>query len=366
MAYNKEIPYNDLPPLPPKEEIENIDILRKAADARAALGELKGRCVVIPNPLILFNTLVLQEAQASSAIENIITTTDKLYQAFAVSNKSLVDPQTKEVLRYREATNEGFNRIQDGEKLTTLLFINIVQKIKDIPEGIRNYDKSTRRTVIQNTRTAETIYTPPEGLKIIQSKLDNLSSFLNNKSDGTDPLIKMAVSHYQFEAIHPFSDGNGRTGRIMNGLFLVDRKLLDLPVLYLSKYIIDNKNEYYRLLRNVTENKDWRPWILFNLEAVLITSGLTLKKIMEIEQLLSKTIQTVRTKFPKIYTKELVEQLFFHPYCKNSFLIENKIAARNAAGRYLNQLADEGILEKRVVGNENLYLNKELFQILSN
>lgn len=365
MNYNKDLPFNDLSLLPPQTEVESIEVLRKVAEARAALAELKGRCTIIPNPLMLINTIVLQEAKASSEIENIVTTSDSLYRAFSSNNLRSVDAATKEVLRYREALYEGYKELKNGHKLDKGLFVRIVSTIVGNQEGIRDFEKDTERIIIENRKTGETIYTPPEGFELIKMKLDNLSFFLEDASDKLDPLIKLAISHYQFEAIHPFKDGNGRTGRIINSLFLVKQNLLDLPILYLSKYIIENKSEYYKLLRGVTENQYWISWVSYILDAVKSTSHFTLDKINAIKDLLDETIEKVRNQLPNMYSKELVEQLFFQPYCRISFLVDKKIGSRNTASRYLNALTNIGILVKRSLGKERLYLNKQLFDILS-
>jgi Fic family protein len=364
MAYNNKEPYNDLPLLPPAHEIENVEILRKIIDARSSIAELKASCKIIPNPAMLINTIVLQEAKASSEIENIVTTSDSLYKAFSSGKTTGVDSATKEVLRYREAIFEGFNTLKD-RKIDKELFIEVVKKIQQNDEGIRDHIKDGTRTLIGNRATGTVVYTPPEGKEVIEKLLVNLTEFLNDDVSVLDPLIKMAIAHYQFEAIHPFSDGNGRTGRIINILFLVQRKLLDLPVLYLSKYINDNKPEYYKRLKLVTENNEWLPWIFYMIEAVKTTSDFTINKINNINELLEDALIEVKTKLPKIYSKELVELLFTQPYSKIDFLVEVGIASRNAAGRYLNSLESIGLLEKHRLGKENLFLNKKLFTLLS-
>lgn len=245
--FKKEQPYNSLPLLPPSIELETKDILKAAIDANKSLAELKGIAKTIPNQSILISTLPLQEAKLSSEIENIATTNDKLYEAFASSSENY-DPQTKEVLRYREALWEGYNKLNKRGLLTTNLFVEIYRRIKGTDAGIRN----TPGTRIKNSK-GEILYTPPEGEIIIREKLKNLEEFIHNTGDNIDPLIKMALIHYQFEAIHPFTDGNGRTGRIINVLYLIQQNHLELPILYLSRFIIENKNKYYELLRNVTE-----------------------------------------------------------------------------------------------------------------
>lgn len=362
MTYNPKIPYNDLPLVPPKGNFETVAILKKTIETRAALAELKGRMSVIPNPNMLINTIVLQEAKASSEIENIITTNDILYQAFSSSSTSF-DAATKEVLRYREALWSGFNFLKHGNIFTLGMVIGIFQTIIQTNENIR-ISNPPKRTVIMNRTTGEIIYTPPEGKEILKEKLNNLISFINT-DDSIDPLVKLSIAHYQFEAIHPFSDGNGRSGRIINSLFPVKYNLLELPVLYLSKYIIDNKPEYYNRLRNVTENNQWEDWIVFILNAIKETSIYTLEKINSIKKLLDDTITKIKNGHSKIYSKELVELLFHQPYCKIDFLVQNNIVARNAAGRYLNELAQAGILSEKKVGKEILYLNTSLFDLLS-
>lgn len=247
-----------MPPLPPKAEVETKAILKKAISAGRALAELKGLGETIPNQSILVNSIILQEAKASSEIENIITTHDALFRAFSAKT-SQVDPATKEVLRYREALWEGYSSLKDQPLLTTNLFISIVQTIRANNAGIRN----TPGTKIVNAATGEVVFTPPEGEDIIRNKLKNLEDYIHAE-DTLDPLIKLALIHYQFEAIHPFTDGNGRTGRIINILYLAWKRLLELPVLYLSKYIIEQKSDYYRLLRGVTEREEWEPWILYD------------------------------------------------------------------------------------------------------
>lgn len=251
MTFNPREPYNDLPLLPPNADVETKAVLRKAISAGRALAELKGMGETIPNQALLIDSLILQEAKASSEIENIVTTSDALFRAFAAKTGK-IDPATKEVLSYREALWEGFNLLKNSELLTTTLFVKIVQTIKKNSAGIRK----TPGTKVANATTGETIYTPPEREAIIRDKLKNLEDYIHD-AHHIDPLIKLALIHYQFEAIHPFSDGNGRTGRIINILYLVFKGLLDLPVLYLSKYIIDHRADYYRLLRGVTYSGEW-------------------------------------------------------------------------------------------------------------
>ena len=360
MSFDPEKPYNDLPLLPPKVEIETRTILKKAISAGRALAELKGLGETIPNQAILVNSIILQEAKASSEIENIITTHDALFRAFSAKTGQ-IDPATKEVLRYREALWEGFSSLKDRPLLTTNLFIRIVQTIRANRAGIRN----TPGTKVANAATGEVVFTPPEGDDIIRDKLKNLEDYIH-ADDEVDPLIKLALIHYQFEAIHPFTDGNGRTGRILNILFLTQKHLLDLPVLYLSKYIIEQKSDYYRLLRGVTEHQEWEPWILYLLDAVEQTALFTRDKILSIRELLIKTLEFTKENLPsRVYSKDLIELLFHQPYTKANFLVDEGIAERKTAANYLKQLEKIGILQVQKVGKENLYLNKELFEVLS-
>ena len=360
MSFDPEKPYNDLPLLPPKAEIETKATLKKAISAGRALAELKGLGETIPNQAILVNSIILQEAKASSEIENIITTDDALFRAFSAKT-SQIDPATKEVLRYREALWEGSSILEDRPLLTTNLFIRIVQTIRANKAGIRN----TPGTKVANAATGEVVFTPPEGENIIRDKLKNLEDYIHAK-DEVDPLIKLALIHYQFEAIHPFNDGNGRTGRILNILFLTQKHLLDLPVLYLSKYLIEQKSDYYRLLRGVTEHQEWEPWILYLLEAVEQTALFTRDKILSIRELLIKTLEfTKENLLSRVYSKDLIELLFHQPYTKTNFLVDAGIAERKTAANYLKQLEKIGILQVQKVGKENLYLNKELFGVLS-
>jgi Fic family protein len=360
MTFSRDKPFNDLPLLPPKVEIETKSILKKAISAGRALAELKGLGETIPNQAILVNSIVLQEAKASSEIENIITTHDALFRAFSAKT-SQIDPATKEVLRYRQALWEGFNSLKDRPFLTTNLFIRIVQTIRANNAGIRN----TPGTKVAKTATGEVVFTPPEGEDIIRNKLKNLEDYIYAENE-IDPLIKLALIHYQFEAIHPFTDGNGRTGRILNILYLAQKSLLDLPVLYLSKYIIDRKSDYYRLLREVTENQAWEAWIHYMLDAVEQTALHTKDKIISIRNLLDETIEIAKENLPsRVYSKDLMELLFRQPYTKTQFLLDAGIVKRQAAANYLKKLEEIGILSFHKVGKENLYLNKRLYDILS-
>ncbi len=360
MVFNPAIPHNTLPLLPPSAEIETKAVLKKVAAAGRCLAELKGLGATIPNQAILVNSLVLREAKASSEIEDILTTNDALFKAFTASS-ARVDPATKEVLRYRAALWEGFNELRKHGHLRTDLFVKLVRIIKENQEGIRMLPG----TIIQNKRTGAVLYTPPTGESVIREKLKNLEEYMHSPDD-TDPLIKLAAIHYQFEAIHPFSDGNGRTGRIINSLFLVSRGLLDMPILYLSKYIIEKKDEYYRLLRAVTSKGEWENWILYMLDAIQMTAVETREKIVSIRQLIDQTLGIGRKKLPgKVYSKELIELLFYQPYTKVQNLVEAGMAERKTAAVYLRELEKAGILRSKKSGKEVLFLNVRLFQLLA-
>ena len=360
MTFDSRQPYNDLPPLPPPVEVETKAVLKQAIAANRALAELKGQGALIPNQSMLINTLVLQEAKASSEIENIVTTNDALFRAMAASGGA-VDPATKEVLHYREALWGGFNRVRKGARLNADLLVDVVRTLTLDKRGIRNEPG----TVIGNRMTGEIVYSPPEGESLIRRKLDELEKFLH-AADEMDPLVKLALAHYQFEAIHPFFDGNGRTGRILNILYLVAEKLLDLPVLYLSKRIIDQKGEYYRLLRAVTESGGWEAWVLYMLEAVEATAQMTLQRILAIRALLDETLVLAKSKLPaRVYSKELIELIFRQPYTKGQFVVDARLAERQTAAEYLKELEKIRVLKSHKSGKENLFLNVKLYELLS-
>lgn len=352
-------PYNILPLLPTQTELETPEVLKAAITANRSLAELKGKAESLPSPSVLINSIVVQEAKASSEIENVVTTNDKLFMALS-ANDQQTDPQTKEVLRYRQALWEGFYTLKSGI-FNVELFVKLMQVIKETDEGIRE----NSGTVIANPNTRKIIYWPPEGKELIRKLLENLESYIHAE-DETDPLIKMAVMHYQFEAIHPFEDGNGRTGRILNILFLIHQQLLHQPVLYLSDYIISHKPGYYRLLRKVTEEGAWEPWIIFMLNAVKTTADNTMQRIDDIRKLLAETLEEARQKLPnRVYSKELIELLFEQPYCKVKFLVDRGLVKRQTAAEYLKELESAGILKSKQVGREVLYLNVRLYDLLS-
>ncbi len=357
--FNPELPYNELPTLPPPtDQIETTQILKRCIKARVALAELKQAAELIPNSAVLVNALPLLEARASSEIENIVTTTDKLFE-FADIAEDRADAATKEALRYRTALYEGSKMVQ-RRMLSTDMAIQICSTIKGLELDIR----SEAGTTLKNRMSGETIYTPPNGQQLIIDKLDNWADFMHRNTE-IDPLVRMAVQHYQFEAIHPFSDGNGRTGRILNILFLVEHGLLDSPILYLSRYIIQNKAAYYRLLSQVTSEQDWAAWILFILDGVEETCIWTTDKIKSIRELMQHTGQYVQKQLPKIYSWELVELLFNQPYCRIGNLVDNGIAKRQTASVYLKQLCEHGVLREVKSGRENIFVHPKYIELLS-
>lgn len=359
MAFDPLKPHSDLPPLPPRADLETKHILKKLVSARSALGELKGIVNLIPNQTILVNTLILEEARDSSEIENIITTRDKMYKALALRAAN-IDPATKEVLRYRESLWKGYNAVKKGRKLTTELIVQMQKSLIEKNAGIR----TTPATYIGNRATGEVVYTPPEGERRIRELMKNLEDYLGT-TDSIDPLLKLGVIHYQFEAIHPFYDGNGRTGRIVNVLYLNLHGLLELPILYLSSYVIKHKSRYYNLLRKVTMEQVWEEWILYMLDAVEQTSYETIGKVNKIRILLEKTIEKVRKEAPKIYSKELVELLFHQPYTRIGLLVESGIVARKAAGLYLRELERIKVLKSSKIGREVIFINVALFNLFA-
>ena len=350
-------PFNELPPLPPKSDIETRSILKQCIEARSALAELKQAGELIPNQDVLINTIPLREAKDSSAIENIVTTDDKLFHHAAMQEKD-ADPGTKETLRYRRALLEGYQKIRN-RPLSTGTAVTVCQTIRGVDLNVRN----TFGTALKNSVTGKIIYTPPEGEQLLFKKLGNWETFLHDKPD-IDPLIRMAVGHYQFEAIHPFTDDNGRTGRLLNILFLIGEHLLDIPVLYLSRYIIENKDDYYRLLQEVTEKKQWEPWILYMLAAVENTAKWTTAKIRTIKNLMEHTSSYTSTARPNVYTRELIELTFTQPYCRIVHVIDAGIARRATASKYLKELCAIGVLKEITVGRDKVFIHPKFLNLL--
>lgn len=363
--FDRKIPYNDLPDLPISEEIIDTEILKKWGLASRELAELNKNILRIPNPNMLINTITLQEAQSSTAIENIFTTEDELYKAVSDSVKEQsANPSTKEVLRYREALWEGFNNLKDKGNLDKEVIISVFQKIKNTSQGIRPpHSQVVIKRGQSEFRPGEIIYTPPRGEDIIEEKLDNLIDFLNNDKT-IDPLLKMTIAHYQFEAIHPFSDGNGRTGRVINLLYLVSQGLISHPVLYLSKYIIENKDDYYYSLSAVTQRQDWKLWIEYMLNAVLHTSRQTNQVIDEILEQMEATFKSIKPKL-KWYSLELNQMLFSQPYIKQKVIGEiTGVKSRTTLSKYIKELIHLGVLSSKEDGREVFYINNDLLRIL--
>ena len=359
--WRPELPHNQLPALPPARELESRAVLKACIEARAALAELKQAAELIPNQAMLINTIPLLEAKDSSEIENIVTTTDQLFQ-YAQSpaqGQDHADPATKEALRYRTALHRGYQSLKD-RPLCTATAVDVCRTLKGVDMDIRR----TPGTQLINDRTGEVIYTPPEGEARLRDMLANWERFLHNQTE-LDPLIRMAVGHYQFEAIHPFTDGNGRTGRVINILYLIQEELLNLPILYLSRHVIAHKADYYGLLLGVTRDQAWEPWLQFMLQAVAETSKWTTGKIAAIRKLAEHTTEHVRARLPKIYTRELVDVIFEQPYCRIGNLVDKGIAQRQAASRYLHDLADLGVLREMPFGKEKLFIHPKLMQLLS-
>lgn len=357
MNWQATRPFNQLPTLPPAHELETRTILKACIQARTALAELKQAAELIPNQSMLINTLPLLEAKDSSEIENIVTTTDQLFQQANSAHEA--DPATKEALRYRTALHQGYQELKTRPMCTTTA-VQICQTLKGTAIDVRK----TPGTQLINDRTGEVIYTPPDGEQTLRDLLSNWERFLNDNEE-IDPLIRMAVAHYQFEAIHPFIDGNGRTGRIINILYLIQENLLHLPILYLSRYIIAHKGDYYQRLLDVTKDCAWEAWVLFMLKAVEETSIWTTSKIAAIRVLAEQTSHFVRASLPKIYTRELVDVIFEQPYCRIQDLVDKNIAQRQAASRYLKSLVTIGVLKEVTVGKEKLFIHPKLMKLLS-
>lgn len=359
MTWVPEQPYNALPLLPPTVELETRAVLKACIPARAALAAMNQAAALMPNPAMLVNTLPMLEARDSSEIENIVTTADRLFQ-YADAAEQQADPATKEALRYRGALYWGATSLTQ-RPLSTATAVEVCRQIKAVDLDVRR----TPGTQLVNDRTGEVVYTPPQGEALLRELLANWETFLHNARD-IDPLVRMAAAHYQFEAIHPFVDGNGRTGRVLNLLFLVQEGLLDLPILYLSRAILRRKADYYRLLREVTQTGAWEPWVLFMLQGVEETAQWTTAKILAIKQLADHTAQHVRERLPKLYSRELVDVIFEQPYCRIANLVDRGIAQRQAASRYLHALAELGVLEEKTLGKEKLFVHPRLLRLLGN
>lgn len=352
----------EIPILPLRVDVETKAVLKRLAPAHRRLAELKGVSRTIPNEQILINTLTLQEAKDSSAIENIITTHDELFKA-ELFIESLTSPAAKEVQNYAHALRHGFKLVRGPRLLTE-------SHIIEIQEGLERNKAGYRRvpgTEIRNQLTGETVYIPPQDPEKIKMLMRNLSDFINNDEvSDLDHLIKLAIIHHQFESIHPFYDGNGRTGRIVNILYLVINDLLELPVLYLSRYFIQYKSEYYRLLQDVRDNGNWEPWILFTLRGVEETALQTIRLIEHMRAIMADYKVRLRRDLPKLYSQDLLNNLFRHPYTKIDFIEQELGVTRKTASKYLNQLVTHGYLRLLRIGRSNFYLNDPLFDLFLN
>jgi Fic family protein len=347
-------------PLPYYVDLESKAILKRLPAAHAALAELKGLIQSIPNEIILLNTLGIQEAKDSSSVENIITTYDDLYKA-NLEFEMIVSPDVKEVQNYVAAMKRGFELIQNQGLLTNQTILKIQETLEGNNAGFRKLPG----TALKNAQTGETIYLPPQDPEEILNLMANLEKFINDQAlSDYDPLVKMAVIHFQFESIHPFYDGNGRTGRILNILFLILSGLQKLPILYLSNHIFRNKTDYYRLLQAVRENGDWESWLLFMINGVENTARETISLIGQIKLLMADQKKLLRDNY-KFYSQELLNNLFAHPYTKIEFIVRDVGVSRITAANYLNKLAEDGVLRKERLGTGNYYVNEKLFALLS-
>lgn len=347
-----------LPILPPALDLETKNVLKQLSKANRALAELKGYVETIPNKHILINGIMINEAKDSSAIENIITTHDDLYKA--ISKTTEASHAAKEVVSYRTALWHGFQLVKRQQLLTNNMIVQIQNIVESNNAGIRKLPG----TVLKNDRTGEIVYTPPIGEEEIMRLLGNLEKYINDDSmDEIDPLIKMAIIHYQFESIHPFYDGNGRTGRIINVLYLILMNLLDSPILYLSGYINRNKTDYYRFLQEVRTSNNWEDWIIYILIGVEDTAIKTLKLAKKINNEVASMSDEIKLKLPKIYSKELLELLFFEFYTKIIYIQDGLSISRRTAVNYLAELEKEGFLISEKIGKERIYQNKRLYDL---
>ncbi|MBI1781110.1 MAG: Fic family protein [Sphingobacteriales bacterium] len=350
-----------LPLLPIEKELETKEVLKKLTLAHKALAELKGLVTSIPNENILIETLTLREAKESSAIENIISTMEEVYQSSLFDNQ-FSNANTKEVHQYAAALKKGYALVKEKGLLTNNTILQIQQTLEENNAGFRKLPG----TKLLNDKTGETIYTPPQDYETIITLMQNLERYINDDIlEDTDPIIKMAVIHHQFESIHPFYDGNGRTGRIINILYLVHKKLLNLPILYLSSYIIRNKPAYYKLLQQVRQTQEWEEWILYMLTGVEETAIESIALISGIKKLMQEYKISIRNNLPKLYSQDLINNLFKYPYTKIEFIERDLQVSRKTAIRYLEQLQKLGVVKKTKIGRTNFYLNEQLYKLLS-
>lgn len=361
--FDPKIPYDNLPLLPLHLEdgghLETRPILRKCIEAGSALARLNATGKLVPNQNVLINTIPLLEAKDSSQIENIVTTTDELFMYAVAEAHEKPDAHTKEALRYRTALHEGFHGLR-SRPLSTATAEEICSVIKGKPMAIRR----TPGTTLANDRTKRVIYTPPSSEAIIRVKLSNWEKFMHEAVD-IHPLVRMAAAHYQFEAVHPFSDGNGRTGRVLNLLYLVSEGLLEQPILYLSRHILAHRSDYYQLLLGVTAKDDWEPWILYMLDAVQQTADWTFAKLIAIRDLFQHTKEYMKANATSVYSHELLDVLFTQPYCRITNIVDAGIVQREAASRYLQKLVEINILEEKKVGRDKVFLNRTFLDLLT-
>lgn len=350
---------HDLKMLPPKDNFRTVRILEQLARTNRALAELKGYARTIPNQHILINAVTINEAKDSSEIENIVTTHDEIYKAMTQSNYK--NESAKEVVDYRSAIWRGYNLVKEKEMITTNILVEIQSMIEHNNAGIRKIPG----TVLKNSKTGEVVYTPPETEKEVREYLKNLEEYINT-DDMIDPLIKLAIIHYQFESIHPFYDGNGRTGRILNILYLVLKDLLDSPILYLSRYINNNKQTYYKLFKEVRETNDFEEWIIYILIGIEETAEETMKLIKNIQGEMEIYGKELKEQLPKIYSKELLEGLFFEVYTKISHIEDICGVTRKTAMSYLRGLEENGFLSSEKIGRDRIYKNDRLIDLLKN
>jgi Fic family protein len=356
-TFDPDLPFNKLPFLPPQIHIETPSILKACIEAHKELAQLKIAERLIPNQTVLINSIPLLESQASSAIENIVTTTDELFE-HAQGQKTAMNFATKETLRYRQALYQGYQALKT-RPLSIAMICSICTTIREVHTDVRNLPG----TALINDLTRKKIYTPPEGEMLLRQLLTNWQEYLHQE-DGIDPLIKLAIQHYQFEAIHPFSDGNGRSGRIVNLLYLIEKGLLDTPVLYLSSYIIKNKAQYYEKLLKVTTHEAWEEWVLYFLTAIRETSKWTTKRIFEIQDLIKDSRTFIKSRAPHIYNKEFVELLFVQPYVRISNLVDTNLMGRDTASKHLKILCEIGFLKELKRGREKLFINHQFLNLL--
>lgn len=355
-----EQPYNALPSLPPTADLETKAILKRCVAARVELAALKISGRLIPDQSVLINAIPMLEARASSEIENIVTTNDSLFrEASFGDNNPVSDPAAKEAMRYRTALHQGFQALSE-RPLSTRIAVDTCRTITGTAFDVR----ATPGTTLRNGVTGEVVYTPPEGAELIRNLLANWERYVNDESD-IDPLIRMAVQHYQFEAIHPFSDGNGRTGRILNLLFLVQAGLLDKPTLYLSRYILKTRNDYYANLARVTRNGDWENWVLYILTAIQETARWTNAKVEAIRRLMEDATIFIRTEKPRIYSRDLVEIIFSQPYCRIENLVQARLGNRVTVSNYLKELVAIGVLIEERAWRDRVFINRKYLDLLA-